>query len=37
MGDDAVPAGVLHHGVPACAVTILDGARVVDIVRDPFS
>jgi broad specificity phosphatase PhoE len=33
VGDDKVPADVVHHGVPSCAITILDGSRVVDVAR----
>jgi len=33
LDDDAAPAGLLHDGVPPCAVTVLDGLNVVDIAR----
>jgi broad specificity phosphatase PhoE len=33
LGDDALPAALMHHGVPACAVTILDRSGPVDIAR----
>ena len=29
LGDDGLPAGLLVTGVPACAITTLDGLRVV--------
>jgi broad specificity phosphatase PhoE len=29
-GDAAVPADLLHHGVPPCAITTLDHLRIVD-------
>jgi broad specificity phosphatase PhoE len=31
LGDDALPPGLLRNGVPACAITTLDGLRVVEI------
>jgi len=33
VGDDEVPADVVHQGVPSCAITILDGLRVVAMAR----
>lgn len=33
VGDDRVPADVVHHGVPSCAITILNGSRVVEVAR----
>jgi broad specificity phosphatase PhoE len=33
LGDDAIPTDLPHSGVPACAITILDGLSVVDIAR----
>lgn len=33
VGDDGVPAEVVWHGVPSCAITVLDGLKVVDVAR----
>ncbi|MEV4509315.1 histidine phosphatase family protein [Dactylosporangium sp. NPDC049525] len=33
VGDDRVPAEVVHHGIPSCAITVLDGSTVVDVAR----
>jgi broad specificity phosphatase PhoE len=33
LGDDAVPASLVHEGVPSGAITILDGLTVVDVAR----
>lgn len=31
LGDAALPSGLLAEGIPSCAITTLDGARVVAI------
>jgi broad specificity phosphatase PhoE len=31
IGDQAVPSELMHQGVPACAITMLDDLSVVEI------
>ena len=33
MGDHAVPASLMDQGVPSCAITTLNGLKVVDVAR----
>jgi broad specificity phosphatase PhoE len=33
LGDDNLSAGLIRNGVPACAVTTLDGLTVLDVAR----
>jgi hypothetical protein len=33
VGDEQVPPGLLSDGIPACAITTLNGLQVVEIAR----
>jgi broad specificity phosphatase PhoE len=31
LGDQAIPAHLMHEGIPSCAVTTLDGLKVIEV------